>query len=148
MEDDGDSWIGNSSRGDEDFVQSSFCVATNYLKSTLSYIWVQVKDEGQISKYTIGTWSRKVAHSEILKNGTAEDKAKLPSTSARNKADGRKRGGWSFERNGIRRVARRPRLNRQETAQELVDGFERAFGDVGVSESGGTLDSLFGGAEV
>ena len=91
-------------------------------------------DDGRISKYIIGTWSRKVAHSKILKNGTAEDKAKLPPTSARNKADSRKWGGWSFQRTGIRRVARRARVNRQEVAQEVVDGFERAFGDIGGSE--------------
>ena len=133
---------------DEEFMQTSFHFATDYLKQTVSYIWIRARDEGQLSKYTIGTWSRKIARSEILKNGTAEDKARLPPSSACNKADGRKQGGWSIERTGIRRVARRTRLNRQEIAQELVDGFERAFGDVGVSESGGTLDSLFGGAEV
>lgn len=114
---------------DEDFVQSSFCAATNYIKSTVSYIWIRAKDKGQISKYTIGTWSRKVACSEILKHGTAEDKARLPPSSARNKADGRKRGGWSVQRTGIRRVARRART------EEVVDNFERNFHDIGILES-------------
>ena len=60
---------------DESFVQSSFVAATEYLNSTVSYIWKNAKDDGQMSKYSIGTWSRKIARSEILKNGTAEDKA-------------------------------------------------------------------------
>ena len=46
---------------DEAFVQSSFVAATEYLKSTVSYIWKKAKKE--LSKYSIGTWSRKVARS-------------------------------------------------------------------------------------
>ena len=113
---------------DDEFVQTSFHVATEYLKATVSYIWIRAKDEGQLSKYTIGTWSRKVARSEILKHGTPEDKERLPPSTARNKEDSRKRGGWSVERTGIRRVARRSRVDRLEV-QEAAVGFERAFGD-------------------
>lgn len=49
----------------EERVQCSFHVATKYLRSTVSYIWIQTKDEGQVSKYTIEMWSRKVTHSEF-----------------------------------------------------------------------------------
>ena len=42
-------------------------------------------------------------------------------------------------------MARRARMNGQEVLHELVDGFERTFGDVGVSESGCTLDGLSDG---
>jgi len=113
---------------DDEFVQTSFHIATEYLKATVSYIWIWAKDEGQLSKYTIGTWSRKVARSEILKHGTPEDKERLPPSTARNKEDSRKRGGWSVERTGIRRVTRRSRVDRLEV-QEAAVGFERAFGD-------------------
>ena len=89
---------------DESFVQSSFVAATEYLKSTVSYIWKKAKDEGQLSKYSIGTWSRKVARSEIMKWGMEDDKAKLPPSTAYNKADNRKRGGWHVKSNRVRRV--------------------------------------------
>jgi len=95
---------------DEEFMQTSFYFATDYIKQTVSYIWIHAKDEGQLSKYTIGTWLRKVVCSVILKSGTAEDKAKLPPISARNKADLRKRDGLSVQRTGIRRVAKRARV--------------------------------------
>ena len=61
-----------------ELLQTSFCVATKCLKSKVSYIRIQAKDEGQLSKYTIGMWSRKVACSKILKHGMAEDKARIP----------------------------------------------------------------------
>ena len=50
---------------DGEFVKTSYHIATEYLKVTVSYIWIRAKDEGQLSKYTIGMWSRKVAGSEI-----------------------------------------------------------------------------------
>jgi hypothetical protein len=108
---------------DDKFVQSSFHVAMEYLKSTVSYIWIWAKDEGQLSKYAIGTWLRKVSCSEILKHGMA----RLPPNSACNKVHGRKRGGWSVHRNGIRRVARRARVNRQDVVQEVAGVFDRVF---------------------
>ena len=90
---------------DEAFVHSSFVAATEYLKSSVSYIWKNAKDDGQMSKYSIGTWSRKVARSEIMKWGTEEDKAKLPLSTAYNKADNRKCGGWNVQTNRVRQVA-------------------------------------------
>jgi hypothetical protein len=133
---------------DDEFVQTSFHIATEYLKMTVSYNWIWATDEGQLSKYAIGTWSRKVVHSEILKRDTVEDKARLPPSSAQNKVDGRKWGVWSVNRTGIGCVARRVQVNRQEW-QEVVDGFDRDFGDIGGSEARGTLDgSSFSGTSL
>ena len=39
---------------DEEFVQGSYTIATEYLKQVVSYVWLKA-DEGRISKYTIGT---------------------------------------------------------------------------------------------
>jgi hypothetical protein len=89
LKDDGDSRIVIPAEIDDKFVQSSFHVAMEYLKSTVSYVWIWAKDEGQLCKYTIGTWLRKVSRSEILKHGME----RLPPSSACNKVDGRKRGG-------------------------------------------------------
>jgi hypothetical protein len=47
-----------------------------YLKQVVSYLWWEA-DEGRISKYTIGTWSRKVARNEIEHHGTFGDIARL-----------------------------------------------------------------------
>ena len=71
-----------------------------------------------------------------------EDKARHPPNSAKNKVDGRKWGGWSVQRTGIRQVARRARVNRQDVVKEVVDGFDMVFGYVCVSLSMGT----FGGS--
>ncbi len=94
---------------DETFVQSSFTIATEYLKSTLSYIWKNAKDEAQVGKYSIATWSKKVACSEILKHGTPEDIVHLPSKTACNCGHRSKRGGWNIEKSGVRRVSKSPR---------------------------------------
>ena len=59
-----------------------------------------------------------------------------------NKVDCRKWDGWSVQRTGIRRVASRARVNRQDVVQEVVDGFDTVFGHVCVSLSMGT----FGGS--
>ena len=51
----------------------------------------------QPSKYSIGTCSMRVAQSEIMKRGSEEDKAKLLPSTAHNKADSRKHGGWTVQ---------------------------------------------------
>ena len=63
---------------DEAFVQSSFNRATEHLKKKVSYVWRNAKDERALASWAIGTWSRKVARSEIEKHGTQSDKAQLP----------------------------------------------------------------------
>jgi hypothetical protein len=131
---------------DEEFVQGSYTIATENLKQVVSYVWLKA-DEGRISKYTIGTWSRKVARSEIELHGTPGDIARLPPAGRRNKSDQTKRGGWRIEKSTVRRVVprRRERMD-PEMANNL---FGEAFGQVPVLELRGTSDeSTFGGAEV
>jgi len=90
-------------------------------------------------KYAIRTWSRKVAGSEIIKHHTVKEKSRLPSSSACDKANGKKQSRSSVQRTEIRQVARRSRTWEK---QEVVDGFERAFNDAGASESEGAPQSL------
>ena len=94
---------------DEQFIRESFAAGTEYLKQLASYIWSSAKDESDLSKYLIGTWSRKISRSEIEKNGTPEDIANLPPKSKRNKQHAAKRGGWSIEKSTVRRVVQRRR---------------------------------------
>ena len=49
------------------------------------------KDDGMLSQYTLGTWSKYRQLSEIEKHGTVQDKANLPQITARNQTDKRKR---------------------------------------------------------
>jgi len=76
---------------DEAFVQSSFEIATEYLKSCFSFMFKA--SEKQVDAYTIGNWSHKICYSEVRKHGTAEDIAKLPPPTARNKRRGEKLKG-------------------------------------------------------
>jgi hypothetical protein len=114
------------SDADENFVQQTFEIATEYLKSTVSYIWA--KHEGVLGNYKIGTWSRKVSSSEIRKHGTQEDIAKLPPVTARNKTDSRKRGGWTIEKSFVRRVGNVRRRRQRADPVAVNDDFENAFG--------------------
>ncbi len=57
------------------------------------------------SKHSMGTWLRKVAWNEIMKWGIEEDKTKLLPSTAYNKADSRKRGGWNVQTSRVRWVA-------------------------------------------
>jgi hypothetical protein len=59
---------------------------------SLSYIWLKI-DEGRISKYTMGTWSRKAMHSEIEGHGTPGNIARLPPVGRHSKSDQSKRDG-------------------------------------------------------
>ena len=102
---------------DEKFVQSSYIIATDFLKKVVSYVWLKA-DEGRISKYTIGTWSRKVARSEIECHGTPGDIARLPPVGKRNKPDQSKRGGWRIEKSTVRRVVPRKRRDQQNPVVE------------------------------
>lgn len=52
-------------------------------------------------------------------------------------ADVKKQGGWNVHRAGSRLITRRESSVHR---QEEIDGFERAFGCVGIIESEGTWD--------
>ena len=110
---------------DEEFVQSTYTTATEYLKQVVSYVWSKA-DEGRISKYTIGTWSRKVARSEIELHGTPGDISRLPPAGKRNKADQSKRSGWKINKSTVRRVVAR-RQREQVDRVAVNDLFGEAF---------------------
>jgi len=60
----------------EDILRSNFAKATIYLREIFSYIFQQLDDT--VSKYTIGTWPKKIRQSFVKKHGTVEDIAGLP----------------------------------------------------------------------
>ena len=68
-----------------------------------SYIWLKV-NEGRISKYTMGTWSRRDTLSEIQCPGTPGDIARLPCVGRCSKADQSKRYGWKIQKTTVRWV--------------------------------------------
>ena len=72
----------------EDILVSSYAIATVHLQENFSYIFQQTEDT--LSKYTIGTWSKKVKRSEVLKRGTTRDKSRLPPATNFNKSKKKK----------------------------------------------------------
>jgi hypothetical protein len=89
-------------------------------------------DEGLISKQTIGTWSRKVACSEIEHHGTPADIARLPPAGRQNKSDQSKRAGWRIEKSTVRRVI--PRRKERLDPEVANDLFGEAFSQFLLSE--------------
>ena len=81
---------------DDAFVESSYASATRYLRENYSYIFQG--PAGSTESFLIGTWSRKVRRSEVLKHGTPEDKAKLAPPNPKNR---KRRGG--VRKAGVRR---------------------------------------------
>ncbi len=67
----------------EEYVLSSYTRGTLFLKENYSYIFTRSSDV--LSKYTIGTWSKKIKPSEVRKNGTEQDKQRLSEPTAYNK---------------------------------------------------------------
>ena len=94
---------------DDTFVATSFEMATDYLKTRVSYIWEKAKDERVVRSFSIGTWSKKVARSEIEKHGTINDVSRLPPKTARNKEHSRRR---TFTIVGDARADGRIRVNK------------------------------------
>ena len=68
----------------EEFLESSYALATDYLRSCASYIFKV--PPAIVADYTVGTWSKKVKRSFIKKFGTQEDIARLPPVTARNRS--------------------------------------------------------------
>ena len=67
----------------EQFISESFERATQHLKDNFSYIFAKPRDI--LADYKLGTWSKKIKRSEVMKHGTEEDKQKLPPPKAGNK---------------------------------------------------------------
>ena len=71
----------------DECVDSTYTIATAFLKERYSYIFKKSTD-GTLSGMSLFTWSRKVRHSEVKKHGTPSDKAFLPASKPMNTADG------------------------------------------------------------
>ena len=102
----------NQDQIDEAFVQSSYAIATEYLKHRFKYIFNDAP-AGLIANYNISTWSRKIARSEVIKNGTEEDKQKLPPPNKRNRPREEKHTRVSGTHSKPRKVAKRGTARRQ-----------------------------------
>ena len=62
---------------DDEFIRSSYDIATEYLRTRVSYIFAGTQ-EATHESYTVGTWSFKVKPSVVKKRGTDADKASQP----------------------------------------------------------------------
>ena len=91
---------------DEAFVKSSYAIATEHLNSHFSCIFAG-PHSGLVANYTIGTWSKKVQTSQVMKHGTEEDKAKLPPPSNYNHEHKQKRTLASGECVRPRKIVKR-----------------------------------------
>lgn len=110
---------------DEAFVQSSYAIATDHLKSRFSYMFR--KSAAIVSSYTIGTWSHKTKPSVVRKYGTASDVARLSPTTPRNNPHRTKRTFTQQRRRRVRKVAKAGAGRR--AAMALVESDEEE-GDV------------------
>ena len=61
---------------DSHYLCTSFDAAKEYLKTRVSYVFEN--EHLHLERWGISTWSKKVQHSSILKDGTEKDKANLP----------------------------------------------------------------------
>jgi hypothetical protein len=64
-------------------IQETTEKAEAHVKRRVSYVFNKRKAKPEVWK--VGTWSKQIAHSEILKHGTEEDKAQLPEGANYNK---------------------------------------------------------------
>jgi hypothetical protein len=64
-------------------IQETLKKAKAHVKTRASYVFH--KKRSRPEKWKVGTWSKYVSNSEILKNGTEQDKAQLPAPTRRNK---------------------------------------------------------------
>jgi hypothetical protein len=94
-----------------------------------SYIFRQSDDT--LSKYTIGTWSKKVKRSEVIKHGTALDISRLPAATKFNKSKKKKECDEMVEektrnpRHKLNKVGRQLQVTR-ETDDDLGDDIGEA----------------------
>ena len=90
---------------DESFVQESYKLATEFLKSAYSYIFDA--PASCTSSYTIGTWSYKIKRSVVRQQGNQADIDQLPGFTPRNKRRYNKTHVHRKPRRKIRLVQRR-----------------------------------------
>jgi hypothetical protein len=106
---------------DAQYLQASFATGKEYLKTRVSYVFENQRQ--QHDGWEISTWSRKVARSSIMKHGTDQDKANLPTEeSYRNRP--RQQRGRNKPTSDRRRVRRR--VNNANVSL-VHDEFAQAF---------------------
>ena len=117
------------SRIDEAFIQTSYTIATDYLRECYSYMFAS--GDAVVCDYIIGTWSFKTKRSEVLKKGTNADKSKLPAMTAKNNPHVNKR---TFSGGHARKNARKraKKGGKKRDVLEVTDEFEDAFGRASV----------------
>lgn len=91
---------------DNEFVSKSYQDATDYLKANCSFLYIQNSEE-HMATWKVSTWFRKTRPSEVRKNGTEEDKAKLPPAGKLNNPHSRKRSFEVPSRRKANKVAKR-----------------------------------------
>ena len=106
---------------DDAFVESSYASTTTFLREKYSYIFSG--PEGSTDNFLIGTWSRKIRRSHVLKHGTVEDIRNLPDPGPRNRS---KPPGIVRQLGPLRKKRKCPPRgkSRQSVIQELGDGPE------------------------
>ena len=72
----------NPTEIDKEFVQTSFTIATGYLKECYSFIFKA--GDGVVCNYTIGNWSSKIKQIKVLRHVPQDDIAKLPPANSHN----------------------------------------------------------------
>ena len=113
---------------DEAFVQTSYTIATEFLKENYSYIFKP--GDGVVCNYSIATWSSKIKRSEVVKKGTPEDVLWLPPCKAHNKPHQKKRT-FTVARSVVRKRAKAGKWKRDVI--EVMGEFQDAFGEVGLT---------------
>ena len=90
---------------DAAYLDASLQQAKEYLATRVEYVFA--KPSGKYLSWTVSTWSKHVRRSQILKEGTAGDKAKLPEETRFNKPRAQKKRKRSLSTNN--RTPRRQR---------------------------------------
>ena len=108
---------------DDAFVENSYAGATEFLRENYSYIFEG--PEGSSEGLLIGTWSKKIRRSMVLKHGTSEDISKLaPAVRCRPKSGLQRLPGARRKR---RKVPGRGR-NSEAMIEDVGDGDEGGYG--------------------
>ena len=76
---------GNANSISRETVEKSYAIGTSYLQTVvITYLWQEEKFRNCVA-WTVGTWSKRVKYSEIMKHGTAGDTTNLPPATQLNK---------------------------------------------------------------
>jgi hypothetical protein len=106
----------------EEFLESSYELATDYLRSCASYIFKV--PPAIVADYTVGTWSKKVKRSFIKKFGTQEDIARLPPATARNRSRLSKRPIQRKEQRQTNKVRKKGHTRKGSIREQVEDEFD------------------------